>query len=302
MLVSNTTKTSRQIQALKRAVRMVSFTKVFSMDPAMEAIPVKSPPGGVRYAGGRGLRQARRRAQVAPVVRAAHAVLCLVTVANLGMAVFNTVNIQRLWQACTAGEEEHGTGVATGVTAAQITEHEVNCSKDCLPWQRQQGNSSLHVPVTHLAGLTGLQDPPSQEGSISTIHDWQVDPGGSSFWAHSMDVTSRQNIVVPLTGYYYVYNQLQFRQTSPGGADERTLHLTHIVLRRSGSSGVASRLLIGRATKKVSTQDGAWYRTSYVGGTFLLKAGDVLYVDVTNFDKVNPQESGTYFGARLLSL
>ncbi|XP_066266398.1 tumor necrosis factor ligand superfamily member 15-like [Branchiostoma lanceolatum] len=117
-----------------------------------------------------------------------------------------------------------------------------------------------------------------------------------------MEVTSHQNIVVPLTGYYYVYNQLQFRQTSQGGANEQTLHLTHIVLRRSGSSAVASRLLIGRATKKVSSQDGAWYRTSYVGGVFLLKAGDVLYVDVTNFDKVNPQESGTYFGAYLMSL
>ncbi|XP_019615815.1 PREDICTED: tumor necrosis factor ligand superfamily member 15-like [Branchiostoma belcheri] len=275
---------------------MVSFTKVFSMEPAMDAIPVKSPPGGVRYAGGRGLRQARRRAQVGPVVRAAHAVLCLVTVANMGMAVFNTVNIQRLWQACTAGGGGHGTGVETGVTAAQINEQAGNCSKD------HPRCSSLHVPVAHLAGLTGLQDPPSQEGSISTIHDWQVEPGGSSFWTHGMDVTSRQNIVVPLTGYYYVYNQLQFRQTSPGGADERTLHLTHIVLRRSGSSGVASRLLIGRATKKVSPQDGSWYRTSYVGGTFHLKAGDVLHVDVTNFDKVNPQESGTYFGARLLSL
>ncbi|XP_035693694.1 tumor necrosis factor-like [Branchiostoma floridae] len=286
---------------------MVCLTKSFSTEQTMDAVVVKSAPGGVREAGGRGLRQARRRKALGPVVRAGHVVLCVVTVANLGIAVFNMVTIQLLWQARTAGAggQENGTGVTPGVTAAQTSDGGRNCSKDCLQWQRAdvlQSNSSFHVPVAHLAGLTGLQEPPSQAGSISTIRDWQVDPGGSSAWAHGMDVTSRQNIVVPLTGYYYVYNQLQFRQTSQGGADEQTLHLTHIVLRQSGSSAVASRLLIGRATKKVSSQDGSWYRTSYVGGVFLLKAGDVLYVDVTNFDKVNPQESGTYFGAYLVSL
>ncbi|XP_019627810.1 PREDICTED: tumor necrosis factor ligand superfamily member 6-like [Branchiostoma belcheri] len=138
--------------------------------------------------------------------------------------------------------------------------------------------------------------------SPSRIVDWQSGGGGASYLAHGMQYSREEgSLVVPLTGYYNIYCQIQFRHFPPEGAtDTGSPHMSFTVYQLPRSPP-AYRIMTGGGTVRTVLEGGPWAKTFYVEGVFRLQARDHLYVTVSDLDKVNPNEDVTYFGAFLVS-
>ncbi|XP_035665200.1 tumor necrosis factor ligand superfamily member 6-like [Branchiostoma floridae] len=109
------------------------------------------------------------------------------------------------------------------------------------------------------------------------------------------------SLVVPLTGYYNIYCQVQFTHTpQEGTTDTGSPHLSFSVYQLPRSPP-AYRIMTGGGTVHTVLEGGAWAKTFYVEGVFRLQARDHLYVTVSDLGKVNPYEYATYFGAFLVS-
>ncbi|XP_035693699.1 tumor necrosis factor ligand superfamily member 6-like [Branchiostoma floridae] len=178
-------------------------------------------------------------------------------------------------------------------------------SRDCLPWQLPavgdviERNTSFYLPVALLAGRTGLQ---SATAEPARIYDWQAGGGGASYMAHGMRYSPEEgSLVVPLTGYYNIYCQVQFTHIPQEGApDTGSPHLSFSVYQLPRSPP-AYRIMTSGGTVHTVLEGGAWAKTFYVEGVFRLQARDHLYVTVSDLDRVNPYEYATYFGAFLVS-
>ena len=106
-------------------------------------------------------------------------------------------------------------------------------------------------------------------------------------------------LIIPLSGRYYVYSQLYFQEA-------KKVHLIHFVHRsRNGTNtiimrSVASRCHGQRASKGDNVK--AFLYSSYQGGVFDLLADDRILVGVSEDNKgsISTGESASYFGAFLV--
>lgn len=105
---------------------------------------------------------------------------------------------------------------------------------------------------------------------------------------------SNGELIIPLSGRYYVYSQLYFQVE-----DERP-HMIHFVhLNRNGTQQVIMRSVSSRCrAKKAKT----FFYSSYQGGVFDLQNGDHILVGVAegNTQSISAGESASFFGAFLV--
>ncbi|XP_078694996.1 tumor necrosis factor ligand superfamily member 10-like [Branchiostoma floridae x Branchiostoma belcheri] len=231
--------------------------------------------------------------------------VCVTLLIAVGVSVTSlaiTLHYRRVLQ---GGETGASSGVSLQTVSPDGTGESKPCtSRDCLPWHLPavgdviERNTSFHLPVALLAGRTGLQ----AASGPSRIVDWQSGGGGASYLVHGMRYSREEgSLVVPLTGYYNVYCQMQFRHFPPEGAtDTGSPHMSFTVYQLPRSPP-AYRIMTGGGTVRTVLEGGPWAKTFYVEGVFRLQARDHLYVTVSDLDKVNPNEDVTYFGAFLVS-
>ncbi|XP_066267871.1 tumor necrosis factor ligand superfamily member 6-like [Branchiostoma lanceolatum] len=227
--------------------------------------------------------------------------LLLITVALSVASLVITLHEQRYLQ---GGEDGASSGGSLQTVSPSGSGASKPCnSRDCLPWQLPavgdviERNTSFYLPVALLAGRTGLQS-----ATGGRIYDWQAGGGGASYLAHGMEYSPEEgSLVVPLTGYYNIYCQVQFTDTPQEVVtDTASPHLSFSVYQLPRSPP-AYRIMTGGGTVHTVLEGGAWAKTSYVEGVFRLQARDHLYVTVSDLGRVNPYEYATYFGAFLVS-
>lgn len=124
------------------------------------------------------------------------------------------------------------------------------------------------------------------------IRNWEDDQGH----AHKIGGMQYQDgeLVISLSGRYYVYSQLYFQVE-----DDRP-HLIHYVhLNRTGNAEVIMRSVTSRCRAKKSK---VYLYSSYQGGVFELQNGDHIMVGVSedNTQAIAKYESASYFGAFLI--
>uniref|UniRef100_A0A8C6UCD5 Tumor necrosis factor n=1 Tax=Neogobius melanostomus TaxID=47308 RepID=A0A8C6UCD5_9GOBI len=117
-------------------------------------------------------------------------------------------------------------------------------------------------------------------------------------------------VVIPLSGPYFVYSQASYRLSCNSDPEEEVrhsrVHLSHMVERWSDSLGDRDERVYRPILHSVRTacerhpQKGHWFSGVYVGAMFNLNAGDRLRTSLTNDSQLLSQlEDGhgeTFFG------
>ncbi|KAK2566641.1 Tumor necrosis factor ligand superfamily member 10 [Acropora cervicornis] len=132
---------------------------------------------------------------------------------------------------------------------------------------------------------------------IGILKIWENNLG----FAHSSGgmAYSDGELIIPLSGRYYVYSQLYFQEA-------KKAHLIHFVHRsRNGTKTIIMRSVASRCHgQRASNGDKVktFLYSSYQGGVFDLLADDRILVGVSEDNKgsISTGESASYFGAFLV--
>ncbi|XP_078694515.1 tumor necrosis factor ligand superfamily member 10-like isoform X2 [Branchiostoma floridae x Branchiostoma belcheri] len=113
-------------------------------------------------------------------------------------------------------------------------------------------------------------------------------------------------IRVPVDGLYYVYSQLYFRHVRPHAADGSPAadtgdhQLLHSTYKKSATYPEKQEIMKSARTRCWSKDSQYGLLSSYQGGVFQLRAGDRLFVQVSNVAMVSFEEAASYFGAFMI--
>lgn len=124
------------------------------------------------------------------------------------------------------------------------------------------------------------------------LRHWENNLG----YAHSAGGMQYENgeLIIPLTGRYYVYSQLYFQ------VEDDRAHMIHFVhLNRTGNQQVIMRSVTSRCRAKKAK---LYLYSSYQGAVFELHDGDHILVGVSEgyTKSISMGESASFFGAFLV--
>ncbi|NXO00529.1 TNF15 factor, partial [Rhinopomastus cyanomelas] len=152
---------------------------------------------------------------------------------------------------------------------------------------------SAEKPRAHLT--VKKQDFTNTVGNHLPILQWE-DKRGLAFTKNNLSY-SRNALVVPVSGDYYVYAQVTFR--GPIENYSKTSSVTEIITKVTDSYPEPTQLLTG--TKTLSENGNSWFQPIYLGAVVSLEVGDRLMVNVSDIKLVDyTKEHKTFFGAFLL--
>ncbi|XP_066266751.1 tumor necrosis factor ligand superfamily member 10-like isoform X3 [Branchiostoma lanceolatum] len=175
------------------------------------------------------------------------------------------------------------------------------------PFYKKDGEGEqtfLAKPMAHLTGST--LDGPHSLGHVHSnqstvrVKEWESNQGLATL-ANGMKYRDGY-IKVPVDGLYYVYSQLYFRymrddrQSRP--ADNH--QLLHYTYKKSATYRDKQEVMKSARTKCWSKRSQYGLLSSYQGGVFRLRAGDRLFVQVSNVAMVSFEEAASYFGAFMI--
>ncbi|XP_078694868.1 tumor necrosis factor ligand superfamily member 10-like [Branchiostoma floridae x Branchiostoma belcheri] len=158
--------------------------------------------------------------------------------------------------------------------------------------------------MAHLTGST-LDRPRSLDHvhsnhSTLRVTSWESNQGLATL-ANGMKYRDGY-IKVPADGLYYVYSQLYFRymrdnRESRPSDNHQLLHFTY---KKSATYRDKQEVMKSARTKCWSKRSQYGLLSSYQGGVFQLRAGDRLFVQVSNVAMVSFEEAASYFGAFMI--
>ncbi|XP_066266969.1 tumor necrosis factor ligand superfamily member 10-like [Branchiostoma lanceolatum] len=164
----------------------------------------------------------------------------------------------------------------------------------------------LAKPMAHLTGKSGSGHSRRHgrgEGTTRIQH-WESRQGLATV-ANGM--THRDGAIrVPVDGLYYVYSQLYFRHVRPPAADGSYAddtgdhQLLHSTYKKSATYPEKQKIMKSARTRCWSKDSQYGLLSSYQGGVFRLRAGDRLFVQVSNVAMVSFEEAASYFGAFMI--
>ncbi|XP_035692261.1 tumor necrosis factor ligand superfamily member 10-like [Branchiostoma floridae] len=157
--------------------------------------------------------------------------------------------------------------------------------------------------MAHLTGST-LDDPQlaldHTRGTVLRVKEWESNQGLATL-ANGMRYRDGY-IKVPQDGLYYVYSQLYFRYMGTGEGEQSTEEhqLLHFTYKKSVTYREPQQVMKSARTKCWSKRSQYGLLSSYQGGVFRLRAGDRLFVQVSNVAMVSFEEAASYFGAFMI--
>ncbi|XP_078613003.1 tumor necrosis factor ligand superfamily member 10-like [Branchiostoma floridae x Branchiostoma japonicum] len=166
----------------------------------------------------------------------------------------------------------------------------------------------LAKPMAHLTGKSGsarhTRRHSKGEGTVR-IQSWESRQGLATV-ANGM--THRDGAIrVPVDGLYYVYSQLYFRHVRLPAADGSSAEdhsgdhqLLHSTFKKSATYPEKQEIMKSARTRCWSKDSQYGLLSSYQGGVFRLRAGDRLFVQVSNVALVSFEEAASYFGAFMI--
>ncbi|KAI8515164.1 tumor necrosis factor (ligand) super, member [Branchiostoma belcheri] len=164
----------------------------------------------------------------------------------------------------------------------------------------------LAKPMAHLTGksASGRHTKRHGRGETMRIQTWETRQGLATI-ANGM--SHRDGAIrVPVDGLYYVYSQLYFRHVRPHAADGSPAadtgdhQLLHSTYKKSATYPEKQEIMKSARTRCWSKDSQYGLLSSYQGGVFQLRAGDRLFVQVSNVAMVSFEEAASYFGAFMI--
>nr|BAC79267.1 tumor necrosis factor related apoptosis inducing ligand [Gallus gallus] len=146
----------------------------------------------------------------------------------------------------------------------------------------------------------------SYRGIGHKIHSWESSRRGHSF-LYNVELWNGE-LVVPQTGFYYIYSQTYFRfrenEDEDSGLLERIKNPKQLVQYIYKLTNYPDPILLMKSARTSCWSKKAEYGlySVYQGGVFQLKREDRIFVSVSNSDIVDMDKEASFFGAFMISV
>ncbi|NXS07115.1 TNF10 factor, partial [Neodrepanis coruscans] len=175
---------------------------------------------------------------------------------------------------------------------------------------RQQPRGPIHRIAAHLTGSN------NRRSSLSTRIDllprrgighkinWESSRKGHSF-LHNVELRNGE-LVIPQTGFYYIYSQIYFRFRENENEDSAFLgqirNPKQLVQYVYKLTNYPEPILLMKSARTSCWSKKAEYGlySTYQGGVFQLKREDRIFVSVSNSDLVDMDKEASFFGAFMI--
>nr|XP_056705656.1 tumor necrosis factor ligand superfamily member 10 [Euleptes europaea] len=140
------------------------------------------------------------------------------------------------------------------------------------------------------------------------INTWETSRGAHSF-LYNVDLRNGE-LIIPQTGFYYIYSQTYFRFREPDGVlpdaepDSDSLrNPKQMVQYISKFTNYPDPILLMKSARTSCWSKKAGYGlySIYQGGVFQLKQNDRIFVSINNEELVDMDNEASFFGAFLVS-
>ncbi|NXK20773.1 TNF10 factor, partial [Arenaria interpres] len=181
-----------------------------------------------------------------------------------------------------------------------------------LTLPRSDGQPPLNRIAAHLTGnsnrrssLSPRIDSLPRRGSGHKISNWESSRRGHSF-LYNVELKNGE-LVIPQTGFYYIYSQIYFRFRENENEDSDLLaqirNPKQLVQYVYKLTNYPEPILLMKSARTSCWSKKAEYGlySIYQGGVFQLKRDDRIFVSVSNSDIVDMDKEASFFGAFMIS-
>ncbi|KFP70857.1 Tumor necrosis factor ligand superfamily member 10, partial [Acanthisitta chloris] len=175
----------------------------------------------------------------------------------------------------------------------------------------QQPRGPIHRIAAHLTGnsnrrssLSPRIDHLPRRGNGQKIHNWESSRKGPSF-LHNVELRNGE-LVIPQTGFYYIYSQIYFRFREDENENSDLLgqirNPKQLVQYVYKLTNYPEPILLMKSARTSCWSKKAEYGlySIYQGGVFQLKREDRIFVSVSNSDIVDMDKEASFFGAFMI--
>ncbi|XP_069720674.1 tumor necrosis factor ligand superfamily member 10 isoform X2 [Phaenicophaeus curvirostris] len=174
----------------------------------------------------------------------------------------------------------------------------------------QQPRSPVNRIAAHLTGNNNRKNSPSPRNSLprrgngQKISNWESSRRGHSF-LYNVELRNGE-LVVPQTGFYYIYSQTYFRFRENENEDSDLLaqirNPKQLVQYVYKLTNYPEPILLMKSARTSCWSKRAEYGlySIYQGGVFQLKREDRIFVSVSNSDIVDMDKEASFFGAFMI--
>ncbi|XP_030312314.1 tumor necrosis factor ligand superfamily member 10 isoform X3 [Calypte anna] len=176
----------------------------------------------------------------------------------------------------------------------------------------QQPRSPPYRIAAHLTGnsnrkssLAPRTDSLPRRGSGQKINNWESSRKGHSF-LHNVELRNGE-LVIPQTGFYYIYSQtyFRFRENENEGSDllAQIRNPKQLVQYVYKLTNYPEPILLMKSARTSCWSKKAEYGlySVYQGGVFQLKREDRIFVSVSNSEIVDMDKEASFFGAFMVA-
>uniref|UniRef100_A0A663MMD0 Tumor necrosis factor ligand superfamily member 10 n=1 Tax=Athene cunicularia TaxID=194338 RepID=A0A663MMD0_ATHCN len=221
--------------------------------------------------------------------------------------------------ACLTGEE-----IGNFIQDSDLIESEDRAADPCwqVKWHLgkaltlsrtdgQQPRGPVNRIAAHLTGnsnrknsLSPRIDPSARRGNGQKINNWESSRKGHSF-LYNVELRNGE-LVIPQTGFYYIYSQTYFRFRENENEDSDLLaqirNPKQLVQYVYKLTNYPEPILLMKSARTSCWSRKAEYGlySIYQGGVFQLKREDRIFVSVSNGDIVDMDKEASFFGAFMI--
>ncbi|NWQ75416.1 TNF10 factor, partial [Columbina picui] len=176
----------------------------------------------------------------------------------------------------------------------------------------QQPRGPIYRIAAHLTGnsnrknsLSPRIDSSSRRGNGQKINNWESSRKGHSF-LYNVELRNGE-LVIPQTGFYYIYSQTYFRFRENEDEDSDLLaqirNPKQLVQYVYKLTNYPEPILLMKSARTSCWSKKAEYGlySIYQGGVFQLKREDRIFVSVSNGDIVDMDKEASFFGAFMIA-
>ncbi|NXF87441.1 TNF10 factor, partial [Eubucco bourcierii] len=173
--------------------------------------------------------------------------------------------------------------------------------------ERLQSHAPIHRIAAHLTGSSSRKNSPSlridslpRRGVGHKISNWESRKGHS--FLYNVELRNGE-LVIPQTGFYYIYSQTYFRFRENENEDSDLLvqirNPKQLVQYVYKLTNYPEPILLMKSARTSCWSKKAEYGlySIYQGGVFQLKSEDRIFVSVSNSDIVDMDKEASFFGA-----
>uniref|UniRef100_A0A8D0H8S8 Tumor necrosis factor ligand superfamily member 10 n=1 Tax=Sphenodon punctatus TaxID=8508 RepID=A0A8D0H8S8_SPHPU len=166
---------------------------------------------------------------------------------------------------------------------------------------------AAHLTGSSVSNALATQNSSFRKGYGYKINTWEPSRKAHSF-LYNVELKNGE-LIIPQTGFYYIYSQTYFRFREPEDADsesdasERIRNTRQMVQYVYKMTNYPEPILLMK-----SARSSCWSRRSeyglysvYQGGVFQLKRNERVFVSVSNEEIVDMDKEASFFGAFLIT-